>query len=210
MRTLRTTLAAVATAVLLVTAASQAPATPLPPIGQEFEVPLRIVGLAVVQDGVQRTYDATGTWKVRVEANPEAPLTSVLLDTNGFTLTGRSTGGPDIRTITIRQTGADLRSVLRLTQAFPPKYEQLMVQSFATVFDQAASPINLVTKEPARLLATLTQFPPTGELFKLQNPVALVDPANPAATLATIPTLPLKVGVPVHKTVNFSQLSSAN
>ncbi|MFI9815647.1 hypothetical protein [Saccharothrix variisporea] len=197
MRTLRTTLAAVGTAVLLVTAASHATATPLPPVGQEFEVPLRVVGLAVVQDGVQRTYDATGTWKVKVEANPEAPLTSVLLDTNGFTLSGRSTGGPDVRTITIRQSAADPRSVLRLVQAFPPKYEQVVVQSFATAFDQAASPMNLVTKEPARLMATLTRFPPTGEVFKLQNAVALVDPANPAATLATIPALPLAIGVPV-------------
>ncbi|NUT92452.1 MAG: hypothetical protein HOY78_10515 [Saccharothrix sp.] len=47
-------------------------------------------------------------------------------------------------------------------------------------------------------MATLTRFPPTGELFKLQNPVTLVDPANPAAAIATIPALPLTVGTPVQ------------
>ncbi|NUT92453.1 MAG: hypothetical protein HOY78_10520 [Saccharothrix sp.] len=124
---MRTFCTALAAAVLLMAAAGQATASSLPPVGQEFDVPVRVVGLAVVQDGVQRTYDATGTWKVKVEANPAAPLTSVLLDTNGFTLTGRSTGGPDARTVTIRQDGVDTRSVLRLTQAFPRRYEQLMV-----------------------------------------------------------------------------------
>ncbi|XVV00310.1 hypothetical protein ACQPW3_22985 [Actinosynnema sp. CA-248983] len=186
-----------ACATLLVTTAGHALSTPLPPVGQEFELPLAVQGLTVVQDGVQRTYDGNGTWKVKVEPNPDAPLTSVLLDTNGFRLTGRSTGGPDVRTIAIQQDAADTRSVLRLTQAFPPKFEQLMVMGFTAVFDQATrSPLTMVTREPARLMATLTKFPPTGELFKLSNPVTLVDPNNPAATLATIPTFPTMVGVP--------------
>lgn len=186
----------VACAALLVTTAGQAVGTPLPPVGQEFELPLAVQGLTVVQDGVERTYDATGTWKVKVEANPDAPLTSVLLDTNGFRLDGRSTSGPGARTIAIRQDNTDTRSVLRLTQAFPPKFEQLMVMGFTTVFDQARSPLTMVTREPARLMAALTKFPPTGELFMLRNPVTLVDPNNPAATLATIPTFPTMVGVP--------------
>ncbi|CAL9496159.1 hypothetical protein SUDANB95_03321 [Actinosynnema sp. ALI-1.44] len=198
MRTLRLGLVAAACAALLGTPTGPALGSTLPAVGQEFELPLRVQGLTVVQDGVQRTYDATGAWRVRVEPNPEAPLTSVLLDTNGFRLTGRSTGGPDVRTIAIHQDGADARSVLRLTQAFPPKFEQLVVMGFTTVFDQAAarSPMTMVTREPARLVASLAKFPPTGELFTLRNPVALVDPNNPAAVLATIPMFPTNVGVP--------------
>ncbi|WP_406451165.1 hypothetical protein OH768_07125 [Streptomyces sp. NBC_01622] len=113
---------------------------------------------------------------------------------------GRTPGG----SITIEQNDADVdpKSLLRLTQAFPPKYEQIMVLSFTMVIEQptdnkaraAREPLILTTKDPAKLIGSLTQFPPKGDLYQLQNPVDLVDLEHPDTVVATIEKFPVKVG----------------
>ncbi|AXB48191.1 hypothetical protein A4R43_00360 [Amycolatopsis albispora] len=55
-------------------------------------------------------------------------------------------------------------------------------------------PLVLTTKEPAQLIGRLTQFPPRGDLYRLQNPVDLVLPDNPDTTIATIERFPVKIG----------------
>ncbi|MFE9454400.1 hypothetical protein [Streptomyces sp. NPDC006739] len=114
----------------------------------------------------------------------------------------RATGG----TITIEQNDVDVdaKSLLRLTQKFPPRYEQVMVLSFTMTIDQpdakngqtraAREPLVLTTKNPAQLIGQLTQFPPKGDLYQLQNPVDLVLPDDPDTTIATIQKFPVKVG----------------
>jgi hypothetical protein len=42
----------------------------------------------------------------------------------------------------------------------------------------SADPVVLTTKDPGKVVANLTQLPPTRELGKLQNPVGLVVPAE--------------------------------
>jgi hypothetical protein len=79
-----------------------------------------------------------------------------------------------------------------------------MVLSFTMVIDQPDAsnaharagyePLVLTTKDPAKLIGTLTQFPPRGDLYQLQNPVNLVDLENPNVTVATIEKFPVKVG----------------
>jgi hypothetical protein len=112
--------------------------------------------------------------------------------------------------ITIEQNDVDVdaKSLLRLTNRFPPRYEQTMVLSFTMTIDQPEKmlrglgirsskvyePLVLTTKDPAKLIGTLTQFPPKGDLYKLQNPVDLVLLDEPNTTIATIERFPVKVG----------------
>ncbi|NMI55960.1 hypothetical protein FNV62_07165 [Streptomyces sp. RLB3-17] len=109
---------------------------------------------------------------------------------------GRASGG----SITIEQNDVDVdpKSLLRLTQRFPPKFEQVMVLSFTMVIDQperaAAEPLVLTTRAPAKLIGSLTEFPPKGDVYQLQNPVDLIDLENPDTTVATIQKFPVKVG----------------
>lgn len=47
-------------------------------------------------------------------------------------------------------------------------------------------PLILTTKDPSKLIAQLTSFPPRGDLYRLQNPVDLVLPDDPDTTLKGI------------------------
>ncbi|MDH6134042.1 hypothetical protein P3T37_003441 [Kitasatospora sp. MAA4] len=78
-----------------------------------------------------------------------------------------------------------------------------MVLSFTMVIEQPQGlgqdrskrePLILTTKDPAMLIGQLTQFPPKGDLYQLQNPVDLVDLENPDTVVATITKFPVKVG----------------
>lgn len=51
----------------------------------------------------------------------------------------------------------------------------------------------LRSKNSAVLIGNLTQFPPRGDLYQLQNPVELVLPDNPDVTVASIETFPVQV-----------------
>ncbi len=120
---------------------------------------------------------------------------------SGSDQTRAASGG----SITIEQNDVDIdpKSLLRIAQGFPPKFEQIMVLSFTMVVGQpqamgparaAYEPLILTTKDPARLIGSLTQFPPKGDLYQLQNPVDLVDLENPDTVVATIRQFPVKVG----------------
>lgn len=52
----------------------------------------------------------------------------------------------------------------------------------------------LATKEPSVLVGSLTSFPPKGDLYQLENPIDLVLPEDPAATVATIDKFPVQIG----------------
>ncbi|MFB9689501.1 hypothetical protein [Amycolatopsis plumensis] len=200
--------AAALAALLLVAAAPAAQGRPLddvlPPIGQEIELtgdapdtPLQI------RDSAESVH-FTGGLRVKVEADPDDPLTSRRLQVSGMRFTGNlADGGGDGRarqggTITIEQNDVDVdaKSLLKLTQKFPPRYEQIMVLNFTMTIDQPdrAEPLVLTTKDPAKLIGQLTQFPPSGDIYQLQNPVDLVLPDNPDDTVATLQQFPVKVG----------------
>jgi hypothetical protein len=184
--------------------AQSAPApSGLPPIGAEIpmsifakSVPLRIRTSLV-------SVDFRGGIKVRVDVNPDDPMNSTRLRVVGFRLTAELPHADSIMqgsTITIEQNDVDVdaTSLLRLTQRFPPRYEQVMLLSFTMTIDQpgdsVAEPLVLTTKDPAKLIGHLTQFPPRGDLYQLQNPVDLVLPDDPDTTIATIEKFPAKIG----------------
>lgn len=172
----------------------------LPPIGAE--IPCSMLGINTplqLKDSLV-SVDFRGGIKHRVDVDPEDPINSVRMRTIGFRISAElpSDDGGDGGTVTIEQNDIDVdpKSLLRQTQQFPPQYESVWGLPFCMTIDR---PGNggvqvLTTKDPARLVARLTQYPPRGDLYQLQNPVDLVDPENPGVTVATLQKLPVKVG----------------
>lgn len=176
----------------------------LPPIGAEIprsmlaiNTPLRIRGKLV-------SVDFRGGIKQRVDVNPDDPNNSVRLRVIGFRVTAElpSDTGGNGGTITIEQNDVDVdpKSLLKMTQKSPPKYEHIDVLSFTLVIEEPEgslvkrAPLVLTTKDPMVLIGSLTQFPPRGDLYQLQSPVELVDIENPDVTVVTIEKFPVKTG----------------
>ncbi|GAB2781760.1 hypothetical protein [Amycolatopsis magusensis] len=175
----------------------------LPPAGAEF--PLGLIadksGLRIGSTDVRT--DLRGEVAFRAETNAGGPADSVRLRMLGLRMSGELSGDgsrQDGGVILIEQEDADVavQSLLKLTQPFPQRYEQTMVLSFTMKIVQPGAridqPLVLTTKEPAVLVGQLTQFPPKGDFYQLQNPVDLVLPDDPDTTLATIHTFPVQVG----------------
>ncbi|WP_310969341.1 MULTISPECIES: hypothetical protein [unclassified Amycolatopsis] len=172
----------------------------LPPIGAELPMGWLSVNTPL-EIGIRRfSVDFRGGIKVRVEANPADPGSSVRLRVIGLKVVGVLPAGDGSRqdggTITLEQddVDADAPSVLRLIQRNPPRYEQILRLTFTMTIDQPDSrrePLVLVTKAPAELVGELTQFPPAGDLHQLRNPVDLVQPDDPDSTIATIREFPV-------------------
>jgi len=198
-------------------AAPGAPAAPnplLPPIGAEIPCSCLAINTPLQIRTSLITVDFRGGIKVRVDVNPNDPVNSVRLRVVGHKvsaeLPGAQSTGASGGSITIEQNDVDVdpKSLLRITQSFPPKFEQIMVLSFTMVIEQpqamlamagiksskAYEPLILTTKDPAKLIGSLTQFPPKGDLYQLQNPVDLIDLENPDTVVATIKQFPVKVG----------------
>ncbi|MFG3224125.1 hypothetical protein ACGF07_04980 [Kitasatospora sp. NPDC048194] len=166
----------------------------LPPIGAEvpssmlaIDTPMRI-GNQLVR------VDFRGGIKQRVDVNPDDPINSVRLRTVGFRVSAEL---PDGGTITFEQNDvdADAQSTLRLTQRFPPRYEERDVIPFAVTIDQPGQePVTLMSKEPMVLIGQLTQYPARGDLYRLEKPVDLVSPENPDNVVAVLEKFPAKRG----------------
>jgi len=198
-------------------ASGVAPASPnplLPPIGAEIPCSCLAINTPLQIRTSLVTVDFRGGIKVRVDVNPNDPVNSVRLRVVGHKvsaeLPGAQSTGASGGSITIEQNDVDVdpKSLLRIAQSFPPKFEQIMVLSFTMVVEQpqtmlamagiksskAYEPLILTTKDPAQLIGSLTQFPPKGDLYQLQNPVDLIDLENPDTVVATIKQFPVKVG----------------
>lgn len=194
-------------------AAPMSPNPALPPIGLEVPCSCLAINTPLQIRTSLVSVDFRGGIKVRVDVNPNDPINSVRLRVVGHKVSAQLPSGQSSNqggTITIEQNDVDVdpKSLLKLTQQFPPKFEQVMVLNFTMVIDQpqemlrmagirsskAYEPLILTTKDPAKLIGKLTQFPPKGDLYQLQNPVDLVDLENPDVTVATIQKFPVKVG----------------
>ncbi|UJW30453.1 hypothetical protein L3Q67_35440 [Saccharothrix sp. AJ9571] len=175
----------------------------VPPVGAEFTLGLiaENSGLRIGNTDVQT--DFRGEVAFRAEASPDDnPATSVRLRMLGLRMSGELPGGASRQSgaIVIEQQDAEVaaQSSLKLTQPFPQRYEQTMVLSFTMKIVQPGAridqPLVLTTKEPAVLVGHISQFPPKGDLYQLQNPVDLVLPGDPGTTIATIQAFPVRVG----------------
>lgn len=191
--------------------AHRAAASELPPVGAQGTEPLA-GDFDFTLNGRQCHAHAAGSVNEYVTAQDDAATTDTVAE-GGLKLRGTETCGSGSRTraasggsITIEQNDVDVdpKSLLRITQSFPPKFEQIMVLSFTMVIENPETsndharahhePLILTTKDPAQLVGSLTQFPPRGDLYQLQNPVDLIDLENPDTVVATIQKFPVKVG----------------
>jgi hypothetical protein len=84
---------------------------------------------------------------------------------------------------------------LRKVQEFPPRFEHVIIAGFImTIVQGGGEPLVLTPKDPAQLIGKLTQYPPRGDLYQLQNPVDLVFPDDPDTVIATIQKFPAQIG----------------
>ncbi|KAF9367620.1 hypothetical protein CPB97_005500, partial [Podila verticillata] len=158
-----------------------------------INIPLTIRGSSV-------SVDFRGGIKQRVDVNPDDPINSVWLCTVGFKMSAELPGseGGTGGTITIEQNdvNVDPKSRLWLTQQFPLKYEAVYILKFTMVIDSPdvssgnSEPLLLTTKDPMKLIGMITQYPPRGDLYQLQNPMHLIDLENPDMIVATLEKFP--------------------
>lgn len=204
---LRQTLAACATALAFIAApmlaGPSADATPaltqpaaaravLPPIGAEIPLTSLAINSEFEYGGKSYALDFRGGIRVRVDVNPSNPENSVRLRTVGFKVTAEMMGGG---TITFEQDEVDVdpKSTLTQTQASPPKYDEYDEFHFtATIEEPGHAPVVLTVKEPMVQTATLTQYPPKGDLYVLQKPVEFIDPEQPDTVQARLTKFPAR------------------
>ncbi|CAO3568993.1 unnamed protein product [Mortierella alpina] len=184
---------------LFTTACAQ---TGLPPIGAEIPMSMLAINVPMRIRTSLVTVDFRGGMKQRVEFNPDDPTNSRRLRIVGFRMSAELPDNGGTLTIEQNDIDVDAKSLLKLTQRFPPRYEQVTLLSFTLTIDQPderslakrREPLVLTTKDPMKLIGQLTQFPPRGDLYQLQNPVDLVLPDDPDTTIATIQKFPVKIG----------------
>ncbi|MFI6156747.1 hypothetical protein ACIBCA_29165 [Kitasatospora sp. NPDC051170] len=170
----------------------------LPPIGAEIPCSCLAINTPVEYEGKLISVDFRGGIKYRVDPNPQDPMNSVRLRITGFRMSAEFPGanGEPGGTVTLEQNDPDVDTLsrLRLIQQFPPQYEHRAVIPFAATFDIAGKPVILTPKEPMVWVAKLTQFPPRGDIYQLEQPVDLVDPEKPDTVVARIMKFPVKSG----------------
>lgn len=166
----------------------------LPPIGAEIPSSMIAVGSKLEYGGRTYTLDFRGGIKQRIDVNPYDPFNSVRLRTVGFRVSGESEG---LGSVTFEQNDVDVDapSTLRLTQRFPPKFEERdMINFSADIEEPGGKSIVLQSKEPMVLIASLTQYPAKGDRYQLQQPVELVNPEHSDTVVARLTAFPSKRG----------------
>ncbi|WP_166677835.1 twin-arginine translocation signal domain-containing protein [Amycolatopsis arida] len=186
---------------------------PPPPVGAEIpmsmlavEVPLRVGSMSV-------EVDFEGEIRFRVTEADAADPWNLTLEVIAFGMAGRHEDGNRVTQdhslgqITIEQSDTEDTpdSLLKMVSQTPPRWEQTMFLDFTMTIENpppdlpggrrshTPEPLVLSTKEPAKLIGELDNFPPKGEPYQLANPIQLVLPDNPEQTIASVDKFPVKV-----------------
>lgn len=171
-----------------------------PPVGAEISCSAYALNVPLQTRSKLVSVDFRGSWRHRVEDNPDDPMDSRRLVLVGFRMTAElpADAGEGLgRVITIEQSDDDGHAVgvLKVTQKSPtPRYDCFVVLGALTmVLDQRdGGPLALAAKNESTLVAQVTAFPPMGETFQLQNPVEFVDRDRPDTAIAIIQRLTAK------------------
>lgn len=169
----------------------------LPSIGVEIpcscyavNVPLEVDVLGLI------TLDFKGGITVRVEGNLSEGLGGVRLRVIGHEVSADS---PVLGTVTISQSDTEVTplSLLQLTQTVPPTFRQTMFLDFTVTIEKppgGGPPLVLSTTKTAQLLNdNLMQFPPQGNVYRLQEPVELAPIDAPDQVVAKLLQFPVTV-----------------
>jgi hypothetical protein len=171
----------------------------LPPNGAEIPLSMIALNTPLTIRSSRITVDFRGGLKQHVDVDPNDPDNSRRLRVVGFRMIAEL---PEGGTVTIEQNDVDeeAKSRLRVTQMSPLTYEHSLVLPFKMTIDapengSSQEQLILTTKDPMMLISTITQFPPKGDLYKIQNPVDLVVIDDPdKVVIATIQQFPVKIG----------------
>ncbi|WP_315785278.1 hypothetical protein [Fischerella sp. JS2] len=169
----------------------------LPSIGMEIpcscyavNVPLQVNVLGLV------TLDFKGGITVRVEENLSQGLGGVKLRVIGHEVSADS---PVLGRVTISQADAEVTplSLLELIKQLPPTFRQTMYLDFTVTIEKppgGGPPLVLSNTKTARLINdNLTQFPPQGAVYRLQEPVDLAPVGAPTEVVAQLLQFPVTV-----------------
>jgi hypothetical protein len=169
----------------------------LPSVGVEIpcscyaiNVPLQVNVLGLV------TLDFKGGITVRVEGNLREGLGGLRLRIIGHEVSADS---PVLGTVTISQSDIDVTplSLLQVTKTLPPTFRQIMYLDFTVTIEKppgGGPPLVLSnTKTAALINDNLTQFPPQGDVYQLQEPVDLAPIDEPNQVVAQLQQFPVTV-----------------
>jgi hypothetical protein len=169
----------------------------LPPIGLEIPcncfataVPLRVEALGVI------TLDFRGGIRIRVEENIATGFGGVRLRVIGHEVTATS---PVLGQVTISQADVDVTplSLLELLSNPAPIFRQTMFLDFTVTVEKppaGSGPLVLSNTRTATLLnSNLTNFPPQGDVYQLQEPVDLAPVGSPDQVVAQLQQFPVTV-----------------
>lgn len=167
--------------------------------GDVVTLPEQADGVVISCGGNHYTFDLDGAGQLNVgQGTVVGGVTRVPVTTEAEQLLGYSPAFGDISATETRPLHGDV-----VEQPDGTATEVLPVDLTITINHDPCrpeathalrEPVILTTKDPAKLIGKLTQFPPRGDLYQLQNPVDLVMPDDPDTTIATIQKFPVKVG----------------
>lgn len=190
-------LTAVAALTLLTGATASADTTRTPSPGSVITLPEQARGVVLGCGAKSYTLDLSGAGQLivgsptTVGGKPHIPVTTEVEDLIGYSPAfGEVTTSermPEVGDLTIGKVETDTMPT-DLTFTFQNN------PCRPATSPAKREPLILTTKDPAKLIGQLTQFPPQGDLYQLQNPVDLIDLDNPDVTVATIQKFPVKVG----------------
>jgi hypothetical protein len=168
----------------------------LPPIGLEIPCSMYAVNVPLSVDvlGVL-TLDFRGGIRVRVEENIVSGLGGVRLRVIGFEMTAQSAA---IGTVTMSQADIDT-TPLSLLEIIgnSPVFRQTMFLDFTVTVEKppaGGGPLVLSNTKTATLINNnLTNFPPQGDVYQLQEPVDLAPPGAPDQVVAQLQQFPVTV-----------------
>jgi hypothetical protein len=174
----------------------------IPAPGTEVTLTERATGVDLVCAGAHHTVDLAGSSAIRIGSTHITEGHPVVeLETDAEDLTGSS---PQLGAVTVAETAPADGDITEQSadQPFPAtaalglqlKITLEMNPCTSPTGRRAYEPLILTTKDPAQLIGTLTQFPPKGDLYQLQNPVDLFGLDNPDTVVATIQKFPVRVG----------------
>jgi hypothetical protein len=179
-----------------------------PPVGAEIPCSCLALNTPLTVQAATLTVDFRGEIRIRVSASNPLDPWSLRLKVIGHRVRAQD---DTLGEITIEQADTEVTpdSLLTMVSQYPPRWEQTMFLDFTLTIERPpeetmrralgvqprqSEPLVLTTKNPGKLVGQLSEFPPRGELYRLQNPIDLVLPDNPDETIASIDKFPVKVG----------------
>lgn len=201
----RLAVAAVAGATLLTVATPAATATTSAPGTAQLPIPNRALATTVSVDdarltvgGTRMTVDLEGraglimvspsTGQTRASAKVEQQLSGTHPVLGRITVTTESTAEG---TVTYNSLADPFPARLDLPSDVTVEIEHA---PRAATRSMVAEPLVLTTREPGRLTGSIADFPPDGDMYRLQNPVDLALSDGPDPAIATLDSFSVQSG----------------